>query len=87
MKFKDITPELLFDLTKETLNGYPVDISDLQIDENEYLKLVCLELLDRYSSLDDEDRQAAMLAANVSLVLENFILSLKLLKLINKKEN
>ena len=87
MKFKDITPELLFDLTKETLNGYPVDISDLQIDENEYLKLVCLELLDRYSTLDDEDRQAAMLAANVSLVLENFILSLKLLKLINKKEN
>jgi len=87
MKFKDITPELLFDLTQETLNGYPVDISDLQIDENEYLKLVCLELLDRYSSLDDEDRQAAMLAANVSLVLENFILSLKLLKLINKKEN
>jgi len=87
MKFKDITPELLFDLTKEALNGYPVDISDLQIDENEYLKLVCLELLDRYSTLDDEDRQVAMLAANVSLVLENFILSLKLLKLINKKEN
>ena len=51
MKFKDITPELLFDLTKEALNGYPVDISDLQIDENEYLKLVCLELLDRYSTL------------------------------------
>jgi hypothetical protein len=87
MKFKDITPELLFDLTKEALNGYPVDISDLQIDENEYLKLVCLELLDRYSTLDDEDRQVAMLAANVSLVLENFILSLKLLKLINKQKD
>ena len=84
MKFKDITPELLFDLTKEALKEYSVDVSDLEIDENEYLKLVCLELLDRYSTLDDEDRQVAMLAANVSLVLENFILNLKLLKLINK---
>ena len=80
MNFSDITPELLYDLSKEVLKEYNIDLLDVNIDENEYLKLVCLELLDRYKYLDSESRQIAILSSNVVLVLENFILNLKLIE-------
>ncbi len=80
MNFSDITPELLYDLSKEVLKEYNIDLLDVNIDENEYLKLVCLELLDRYKDLDSESRQIAILSSNVVLVLENFILNLKLIE-------
>ena len=80
MKFEELTPELLFELSKEVLTEYPVNHSDLPVDQNEYLKLVCIELLDRYSSLNEEERQIAMISSNIALVLENFLLNLKLLK-------
>lgn len=80
MNFSDITPELLYDISKEVLKEYNIDLLDVNIDENEYLKLVCLELLDRYKDLDSESRQIAILSSNVVLVLENFILNLKLIE-------
>ena len=80
MKFENLTPELLFELSKEVLEEYPVTHSDLPVDQDEYLKLVCIELLERYSALTEEDRQIAMLSSNIALVLENFLLNLKLLK-------
>ena len=80
MNFSDITPELLYDLSKEVLKEYNIDLLDVNIDENEYLKIVCLELLDRYKDLDSESRQIAILSSNVVLVLENFILNLKLIE-------
>jgi len=80
VNFSHITPELLYDLSKEVLKEYNIDLLDVNIDENEYLKLVCLELLDRYKDLDSESRQIAILSSNVVLVLENFILNLKLIE-------
>jgi len=80
VNFSDITPELLYDISKEVLKEYNIDLLDVNIDENEYLKLVCLELLDRYKDLDSESRQIAILSSNVVLVLENFILNLKLIE-------
>lgn len=86
IKFEDITPELLYDLSREVVKEYPIDPMDLDLDEDGYLKLVCFELLEKYSELDGDDRQIAMLSSNVALVLENFILNLKLMRLSNKHQ-
>ena len=80
MKFQEITPELLYELTKEVLKEYKVDSGYCNVDPDEYLKIVCLELLEKYSELNDEERAISMLSANAALVLENFLLHLKSMK-------
>lgn len=80
MKFKDITPELLYELTKEVLKEYKVDSGCCNVDPDEYLKVVCYELLEKYSVLGDEERAISMLSANAALVLENFLLHLRSMK-------
>jgi len=76
--FKDITPELLEDLTKEALKEYPIDWGMMQVDENSFIKLSCIDILERFSSLEYKERQVAMLSTITCLVLENFYLNMKL---------
>jgi hypothetical protein len=78
--FEDITPELLVDLTKEALKEYPIDWGMMQVDENEFMKLACIDVLDRFGSLDEKERQIAMLSSITCLILENFYLNMKLQK-------
>lgn len=78
--FNDITSDLLADLTKEALKEYPIDWGMMQVDENEFLKLTCVDILERFSSLDEKERQIAMLTSVTCLVLENFYLNLKVRK-------
>lgn len=75
--FKDITPELLVELTKEGLKEYPIDWGMMQVDENEFLKLACIDVLEQFLSLDEKERQVAMLTSITCLVLENFYLNIK----------
>jgi len=83
MKFEDITIEILHELSKEVLKGYSIDLGDIEIDEDSFLRLVCIELLERYGHLEVGYREVSMLSSNVVLVLENFMLNLKLAKLLN----
>ena len=80
MKFQEITPELLYELTKEVLEEYKVDSGYCSVDPDEYLKVVCYELLEKYSELTEEERAISMLSANAALVLENFLLHLRSMK-------
>lgn len=86
MKFKDLNCSILFDLSKEVLKEYPIDFSDLAVDEEEFLRMICIDLLDKYKNLSEEERLVAMISSNAVLVLENFLLNLKLNKTLQQSK-
>lgn len=79
----NITPEELFVLAKEVLNEYPIDLTDEPVSIDSYLKLTCFSVLEQFSKLKDEEAEVAYLSSIVALTLENFLLNLKMMKMVN----
>lgn len=75
IKFEDITPELLVDLSKEALVEYNADLLG---NRDDYLKLVTLEILDKFNSLTENERLLASLTSVITLMVENFYLNKKI---------
>lgn len=78
-----ISPEQLFELSKEALKEYPVDLVDQSVSVDDYLKLTCLSILEQFQQLNDEDAEIGMLSAIVVLTLENFLLNHKLMSMVS----
>lgn len=78
-----LTAEQLVELISEVDGADPIDWEMLNINENDATKLIALNLLEQYNKdwahLDDNDFRCAMLATIGKLVLENFVLNLKLM--------
>ncbi len=74
-----ISVDQLAELAKEVENTDPIDWGMLQVDEHTVYKLIASQVLELYNSND----QITMLASITKLIVENFVLNLKLLQ----KEN
>lgn len=78
-----LTVEQLVELINEVDSSEPIDWGMLNINENDATKMIAINLLDQYnkewSMLEDSDFRCAMLATVGKLVLENFVLNLKLI--------
>lgn len=64
------------DLAKEVGNHDPLDFGSLDIDEDSVCHLMASNVVDKYQNIS-EDR-LVMLATITHLIIENFILNLKL---------
>lgn len=82
----NITPEQLYELSKEVILEYPIDLTDEPVSVDDYLKLTCYSVLEQFSKLNDGEEECAFLASIVALTLENFLLNLKLMKVVNENE-
>lgn len=78
-----LTVEQLVELINEVDSAEPIDWGILNIDEDDATKMIAINLLDQYNSewatLNENDFRCAMLATVGKLVLENFVLNLKLM--------
>lgn len=83
----NITPEQLFQLTKECLNEYPIDLTDEPVSTDDYLKLACYSVIEQFQKLDYEEAEIAYITSITTLALENFLLTLKMIKMVNKNGN
>jgi hypothetical protein len=85
MKLDDISIELVYDLSKEVLKGKQIDLSDFSIDENSYLHLAALNVIEYYKTLPEEQQLITALSNITVLMLENFLLEVKILKMLKNK--
>lgn len=69
-----ISVETLVELAKEVENEDPIDWGMLSIDENTAYKVIASQVLEIYNTND----QLTMLASITKLIVENFVLNLKL---------
>lgn len=81
-----ITPDQLYELSKEVLIEYPVDLTDEPVSIESYLKLTCYSVLEQFQKLNDSEAEAAMMSSIVALTLENFLLNLKMMKTVTNNE-
>lgn len=81
-----ITPEQLFLLAKEVLVEYNIDLTDEPVSTDDYLKLTCYSVLEQFQQLNDDEAEEAYLSTIVALVLENFLLNLKMMKMVKHNE-
>jgi hypothetical protein len=81
----EITLNNILDLVEEIDSEDPIDWGMLNIDENTASEMIATSLLEEYnanwSNLDSNERTVIMLATITKLVVENFTLNLKNLKL------
>lgn len=71
-----LSVEELVEIALEASTIDPVDFSGLNIDEKTAYRMIAASVLEDYSSLDKE----VLLAIITKLVVENFVLNLRLLK-------
>lgn len=69
-----ISVETLVELAKEVENEDPIDWGMLSIDEDTAYKIIASQVLEIYNTND----QLTMLASITKLIVENFVLNLKL---------
>lgn len=69
-----ISVETLVELAKEVENEDPIDWGMLSIDEDTAYKVIASQVLEIYNTND----QLTMLASITKLIVENFVLNLKL---------
>lgn len=60
--------------------GDPIDWGMLSVDEQATYQLMASQVLELYGSLDADQREMTMLATIVKLVVENFVLNMKLME-------
>ncbi len=72
--------ETLVRLAKEVEVEDPIDWGMLNINEDDAYKLVASSILEQFNEPWDINNQTAMLATITKLVVENFVLNLKLLE-------
>ena len=76
---KSISVEELISLAKEVEAQDPIDWGMLNIDENEAVKLIAMDVLDMFKGYETcSERESIMLVTITKLILENFVLQLKL---------
>lgn len=71
----------LIELVKEVESNDPIDLSGSGVTEESLetsRRLIALGVLEMFRNTPEEDRQWTMLSAMTKLVLENFVLNLKL---------
>ena len=69
----------LVELAKEVESEDPIDWGMLNINENEAIKLVALSVLEMFPPrAEDDDRHVIMMVTLTKLIVENFVLNLKL---------
>lgn len=71
----------LIELVKEVESNDPIDLSGSGVTEESLetsRRLIALGILEMFRNTPEEDRQWTMLSAMTKLVLENFVLNLKL---------
>jgi hypothetical protein len=83
----NITPEQLYDFSKEVLKEYNIDLTDEPISTDEYLKLTCYSVLDQFQQLNDKELEVALISSVTALTLENFLLNYKMLKMVKQNDN
>jgi hypothetical protein len=80
-----ITPEELYEFSKEALKEYSIDLTSESIDTDSFLKLTCFSVLEQFQQLKDKELEVALLSSITALILENFLLNYKMLK-VSKNE-
>lgn len=73
-----LTADIVAEHAKEVESEDPIDFGMLSIDEDAIFKLMADGLLEHYETVDPEDRDLMLLAVATKLVVENFVLNLKL---------
>ena len=76
-----ITQELvdwLVDLARECETADPIDWGTLQVTEDQAYQMMASNLLDQMAALDEDQRLHISLATTTKLLVENFVLNLKL---------
>jgi len=68
----------LVELAKEVEVADPIDWSNLNIQEDDAYKLIALSMLEKFPEPWDSFTTTTMLAVITKLVVENFVLNLKL---------
>lgn len=78
----EINLEEILELVREIDSEDPIDWGMLRIDEQSATRVIVSSLVDQYNrnwvKLSEQDRDRAMLATIAKLVVENFVLSVKL---------
>lgn len=74
--------DTVIELMQEVEREDPIDWADLSIDESAATQVIVSSMIDQYArswlSLSEHDRALAMLATMSKLVLENFVLNVRL---------
>ena len=76
LKFEELKPEFVLELARETLYEYDQDWTSTK---EEYLKLVCIDILDKFKSLTKIERDVALLTSTITLMVENHFLHTKII--------
>ena len=72
------TQEQIIDLAKNVELGDSIDWSQVHLDRDRIYQIVGSQVYEYYNNWSsDEDREAVMLAAITKLVVENFVLNVK----------
>lgn len=74
-----VTVEELVELAREVEIEDPIDWAQLSIDEEQAYRLMALNLIEIFENVDDQDRDNILMSMIIKLVVENFVLNLKLL--------
>lgn len=74
-----VTVEELVELAREVEIEDPIDWAQLSIDEEQAYRLMALNLIEIFENVDDRDRDNILMSMIIKLVVENFVLNLKLL--------
>lgn len=76
-----LTVDNLVALAKEVEHGDPIDWSGLNVSEDDAYRLIAFSILEQHENwIQNEDYEAIILSTITKLVVENFVLNLKLLE-------
>lgn len=74
-----VTVEELVELARGVEIEDPIDWGVLAIDEEQAYRLMALNLIEIFENINDQDRDNVLMSMIIKLVVENFVLNLKLL--------
>jgi hypothetical protein len=75
---RSMTVEQLAELAREVEIKDPIDWGLLTISEEDAYKLMASNVLEQFSSLNDDDRMIIAMSTITKLLVENFVLNLKI---------
>ena len=73
-----LTIDQLADLAQEVELGDPIDWGMLSVDENTAYRIMASSVLEQFLGLKEEERMTVALGTITKLLVENFVLNLKL---------
>jgi hypothetical protein len=75
---KSMTVDQLAELAREVELKDPIDWGMLSITEEDAYKLMASNVVEQFASLNDEDRLVIAMSTITKLLVENFVLNLKI---------